>query len=161
MKSITLTCFFFLLTVVVSTTGCRQDQAAIKQLTGREITGHEALRAATLLFREPNTTPLKDIILRGAAASDTDVDVAELSRLLGEEVSGDEAIRALNKFALPDPGPVEFCCGASSCGCDGLADCIGLWLSSNCRDIPGADIVNGACEREPDASCTNTNCQCP
>lgn len=161
MKSFSVTYAVLLICLAVSTFGCRQDQAAIKDLVGREITGPEALRAATLLFREPNTTPLREIILRGAAASDDEVNVAELYRLLGEEVSEQEAIRALNRFALPDPGPAAFCCGNTSCSCDGLADCIGLWISSNCADIPGPDIVNGACSRKPGTSCTNENCQCP
>ena len=150
-----------LLFIAVSIFGCRQEQAGIKSLIGREITGPEALRAATLLFREPNTTPLKDIILRGAAASDSEINPAELTRLLGQEVSETEAIDALNRFALPDSGPVEFCCGNTACGCDGLADCIGLWISSKCADVPGPDIVNGACRKDSDTPCSNPNCQCP
>jgi len=157
--------FLFIVSLTLS---CSSNQNGIQNLIGRKITEKEAIRTVALIFEQPKTTPIKEILKMAVSITDRDIDVKSLDKILGREISGKEAIDAINRYTI-DPDNLNYCCLANTCRCYDLGDCIALWFSANCANIPWAfDIQNGQCSNDDPcndesncSSCTNDDCNCP
>jgi hypothetical protein len=84
-----------------------------------------------------------------------------IERVLGRAISEREGIEVIEAIFAADNGESAYCCGAASCVCTDLGDCINLWFADVCANIPGPDIVGGMCEKKIGEGCSNDNCSCP